>query len=322
MNPTAQTQLREIGLQLDAGTYPQVFNDGVLAPRRSFVDVATLGAENTNERQRSSRSAAGSRQRAAGWQGSAGGSRQAGEAQPPGSGTLRKNYLGQLDDVLAAYPQTTWWMSDRGMWLSVESSVLAGLDRRATFLIAVPFQRLSKIKAWAFWTNAVSHEWIGPRHTNSVDGSICAFNPCDFTWRGGGSLVELIDQYTMWVFRHLHLSTFGWWPGEQTTQFVYERLTEVQDNEWCGCGRQPTARYRDCCKETDLNADRFRAALEFVGGFLKFKPRQPPEAVVRFLRQRADPPEFEERTIAPALSCSTSLSVRTSLAARICEPPR
>lgn len=292
MKPAILERLREIGQHLDAGIYPRVFNDGIVALSDPGVDVSILSAEAYNEQQRQNRSAAGSREGSAGGPWTTGRSWPPGEAEPSGGGLLRENYLGQLSAVFAAYPRTVYWLCDEGMWLSVESAVLSGLDRSATFLISIPFRRLSPIRAWAFWTKAVGFEWIGPRHTNSVDGSVCAFNPSEGTWKNGGSLVELIDHYTMWVLRHLHLEILRWWPGGQTAQFIHERLTELNDNEWCGCG--PDAkRYSECCKQADLTSDRYRAAIEFVGGFLRFKPRQPPASVLRFLWARRDPPAFQ-----------------------------
>ncbi len=306
MSPTVHAELREIGLQLQKGGYPRAFNDGVLALKNPIIGVETLSAENTNEQQGSCRSATGSRQRTAGWQGSACRSWTPGASEPSSSGWLRKNYLGQLDAVFAAYPHTAFWTGNDGMWLAVESAVLAGLDRRATFLIAVPFHHLQPVRAWAFWTTSVSQTWIGPRHTNAVDGSICAFNPSEGTWKIGGNLVNLIDQFTMWALCHLHLEVIGWWPGRQTAEFVYERLTELNDNEWCGC-RAEAGRYSECCKESDLAADRFQAAMEFFGGFLKFKPRQPPASVSRLLWQRSDPPAFERPTDNPMLFVGSCL---------------
>lgn len=306
MNSVILERLRELGQHLDAGHYPRVFNDGVVALSASGVGISILSVETCNEQQRKNRSTAGSRERSAGGPWATGRSWSPGEAEPSGGRLLHENYLGQLGAVFTAYPRTAYWLCSEGMWLSVESAVLAGLDRSATFLIAIPFGRLSPIRAWAFWTRAVGYEWIGPRHTNAVDGSICAFNPSDDTWKNGGNLVELIDQYTMWSLRHLHLERLRWWPGQQTAQFIYERLTELNDNEWCGCS--PDARrYSECCKQSDLTADRYRAAIEFVGGFLRFKPRQPPVNVMRFLRERRDPPAFQAAAIDPILLLGSCL---------------
>jgi len=283
-----------------------VFNDGIVALSDPGVDVSILGAETCDEHQRESRSAAGSWEGSAGWQGTTGRSWSPGEAEPSCGGLLRENYLGQLGAVFATYPRTAYWLCDEGMWLSVESAVLAGLDRSATFLISIPFRTRRPVRAWAFWNNAIGFEWIGPRHTNAVDGSICAFNPTEGTWKNGGSLVELIDQYTMWTLRQLHLEKLYWWPGQQTAQFIYERLTELNDNERCGCG--PDAkRYADCCKESDLASDRYRAAVEFIGGFLRFKPRQPPASVLRFLWHRSAPPAFQNAAIDPTLFLGSCL---------------
>jgi hypothetical protein len=300
MDHAADAQLREIGLQLDAGTYPRVFNDGIVALSNPDVGVFDLSAENDYEFQGKSRPSAGSWQGATRRQGAAARSRSSGEAGPSGGGLLRENYLGQLDAVFDAYPRTAYWLCREGMWLSVESAVLANLDRRVTFLIAIPFRPMRPVRAWAFWTRVIGFEWVGPRHTNAVDGSICAFNPSEGTWQIGGSLVELIDHYTIWAFLQLHLERLHWWPGKQTAQFIHERLTELNDNEWCGCS--PDAkRYADCCKQSDLASDRFQAAVEFVGGFLRFKPRQPPVKVTRFLWERRDPPEFQTAGVDPIL---------------------
>lgn len=296
MNSATYAQMRKIGLQLDKGADLYVFSDGVIAPKHSAVGDETLGAENCNEQSRTDRSSTRSWKRPTRWQGPARRSWSPGEAESSGCGQLRENYLGQLGAVLAAYPQTAIWTCKEGMWLAVESAVLAGLDRCATFLIAIPFRNLNPVRSWAFWTTAVSHSWIGPRHTNAIDGSICAYNPADGTWKNGGNLVELIDQYTKWAFCHLHLELLRWWPGEQTAQYVLERLLELNDNEWCGCG--PNAkRYAECCKQSDLAVDKVQAATDFVGGFLKFKPRQPPARMLRFLWQQVDPPAFQ--TVGP-----------------------
>lgn len=306
MNSAVHAQLQAIGSQVDAGTYPNVFNDGVIAPKDSVVNQLTTGAENYDEQQGTCRSAAGSWPGTAGWQGPSGRSRASGDTEPSGSRQLCENYLGQLDAVFAAYPRTAVWTSGDGMWLAVDSSVLAGLDRKATFLIAVPFRHLQPIRAWAFWTTAVSRSWIGPRHTNAIDGSICAFNPSEGTWKVGGDLVGLIDQFTMWAFCHLHLEVLGCWPGRQTAEFIYERLTELKDNEWCGC-RPDAERYADCCKQSDLAADRFQAAMQFVGGFLKFKPRQPPVCVSRLIWEGGEPPAFQRARPDPMLFLGSCL---------------
>lgn len=306
MKPAIIERLRELGQHLDADAYPRVFNDGIVALSSPGVDVLNMSAENDYEYKGKSRPAAGSRQGTAGSEGAAGRSRSPGKTEPSGCWPLRENYLGQLGAVFAAYPRSAYWLCDEGMWLSVESAVLPELDRSATFLIALPFRFSAPVRAWAFWNRVVEFEWIGPRHTNAIDGSICAFNPTEGTWRSGRSLVELIDQYTLWALRHLHLELLGRWPGQQTAQFIYERLTELRGDERCGCGADAPL-YRDCCQQSDLVADKLQAALEFVGGFLKFKPRKPPASVIQFLWNRVDPPVFQSSGPDPMLRIGSCL---------------
>lgn len=304
MNLSVLTQLREIGLQLDADTYPYVFNDGVVAPAGTVIGVQLAGAENNHESGSTCRSATRTRQRAAGWQRQTGKPRSPSPSASSGCERLQTHYLEQLDEIFAAYPQTTFLLQNNGLWLWVEGAVLPGLTRRATFLIAVPFSRGCKVQAWAFWSTVLGYQWIGPRHTNAIDGSICAFNPIDGTWKEGGTLTHLIDLYTLWAFRQLHVEVVGWWPGRQTAQFAYERLTECNDNEWCGC-KPDAPRYGDCCKQADLEADRFTIAMEFVGGFLKFRPRTPPLGIVSVLAANAAPPEIRRYMFSQSLT-STS----------------
>ena len=299
--------LKNIGEQLHAGAFPRVFNDGIVAPSNPIVDLETLGAETTNATPGTRRPSARSWQRTAGWQGPAGGSRPSGTAEPSGSRHLRENYCGQLDGVLAAYPHTKFWLQDDGMWLAVESSVLAGLEKRATFLTGVPFNRGLPVRAWAFWTWSIGFQWIGPRHTNAVDGSICAYNPQEGTWRTGDCLIALLDLYTAWACCHLHVEKFGWWPGPQTAQFAYERLTELNDNEHCGC-RRGAPLYRDCCKQSDLQIDRGAAAVEFIGGFLRFVPRKPPSNMISFLQDQHNPPRLQKGTRDVSLNVGSCLS--------------
>lgn len=307
MNSAITAQIQEIGVQIDAGRYPAAFNGGVLAPCDAIVEDDNLGAETEDEQQGKNRPAAGSRQWPPGRQGASGEPGPTGETVATGGGLLREHYLVQLDALLEVYPHSSWWICGDGMWLSVQSKVLTGLDRRATFLIAIPFRPMTAVRGWAFWTTVIGHRWIGPRHTNAVDGSICAFNPNEGTWKNGGSLVELIDHYTLWAFCHLHQECFSWWPGRQTAEFVYERLTELNDNEWCGCG--PTSkRYRECCKQIDQEANRLTEAIRFVGGFLQFRPRQPPQRVIQFLLDGANPPQFTRSRNAAATSTGTCLS--------------
>jgi hypothetical protein len=77
-------------------------------------------------------------------------------------------------------------------------------------------------------------------------GSICAFDctdeiPDDFTIH--------LDLMSLWLARHIYLSVYERWPGEQVLHTAWERLHEHAQNELCGCtsGRL----YDECCRPAD-----------------------------------------------------------------------
>lgn len=184
------------------------------------------------------------------------------------------------------------WREDDALWLLTRSSLLPGLWQRALFVTALSFGR-ALVRGWGFWeTIATSPIWIGPRHTNFPDGSICAFDPADKTWLIGDSVVELIDLYTLWALRHLHLQIFGRWPGRQSAHYPSERIAEINDDEYCGCGKSDR-RYRDCCKHADLARDQVRDAVNYqlrCFGGLRF----PPRSVTQFVSRRSNPPRIDQ----------------------------
>ena len=186
------------------------------------------------------------------------------------------------------------------MWLLVTSTVLPGLDREAIFLIALPYISGAVPKAWGFWLANGEFTFIGPRHVNFIDGSICAFAPADGVWAEGGDLRSLIDLYSVWAARHLFLEVFGRWPGKQyalcgASQYAqaHYRLHECKDDEFCGCGSE-TMRYDECCKPIDQKLDFETRAVEFLrsarGGFTS---RRPSTEVVDFIEGRAAIPEIK-----------------------------
>ena len=154
--------------------------------------------------------------------------------------------------------------------------------------------------AWAFWSGDGCVEWIGPRHTNFGDGSICAFGAQDQIWTDGGDPTALLDLYSVWAVRHLHLEIFGRWPGRQYTltspdpraQAYYRRI-ECLDAELCACGSTTT--YAKCCKARDLQVDFVKGPKESLkappGGF---PTRHPPPAIVRFAMEPTAPPRIRD----------------------------
>jgi hypothetical protein len=180
------------------------------------------------------------------------------------------------------------WQGDDGIWLLIESSLLPGRSPKANFIVGISFSS-GIVRAWGFQGSAaIGFEWIGPRHTNFSDGSICAFEPKDGTWVIGDSLVDLLDLYTVWAVRHLHFKVLGRWPGGQAVCHPYERILELRKDEHCGCANSQKL-YGQCCMENDLERNRIFDAIRFTvlmrGGL-----RKPPRSIVRFLLERAEPP--------------------------------
>ncbi len=298
MNENTKNLLEEVGRQLDQNTFPVVKNGGFVLPRKSTASLNRLGKELNHESERQGRPPAEPWAGAVGQQGSSGGprhtggSRQAGETSSFVDANEGSVYRTSLSSVCEAYPGTRVWEQEDGFWLLSESHLLPGLGRKVALLICVSTVKRA-VRSWAFWYSELAGaSWIGPRHTNFPDGSICAYEPLDGTWVFGDSLVELLDLYSVWALRHLHLEVFWHWPGPQAVAQPYERILELGDDEQCGCGRSGK-RYTDCCKEPDLKRYRIAEAINF-GFFTAWALRFPPKALLEFMKLRGQPPLVAE----------------------------
>jgi hypothetical protein len=184
------------------------------------------------------------------------------------------------------------------VWLRVKSAIIEGLDRHATFLIALPDEPKLGPRSWAFWTRDEKHHWIGRRHTNFPCGSICAFSPLEGVWAEGGRLDELVDLYSVWALRQLFLEQFKRWPGAQHTNSRFYRLMEFQPDELCSCPHG--LRYADCCHKADLanfvaNPDAFKSEFDRAVGGHSLKDRSPPSQIVEFVSGGlASPPTMSD----------------------------
>ena len=275
--------LQEIGLQLDQDVFPRIYNGGVVRPRTPTVIPLTQGRKaNSHEqaRQRAGRPATGPRTWTAGRPWASSGRRS---GSPSAAASLvYPNLWEELDAVHHSYPDTRVWLQDEGVWLLTKSRLLQGLWKQATFLTAIPFNKESRASSWAFWTSLISIQWIGPRHTNYYpNGSICAFELKDGTWVIGDNILKLLDLYSLWALRHLHLEMLGRWPGQQFVHHPYERLTELHDDELCGC-ENPQGLYEDCCKPVDLSCDFIKQAFDYWKTTREVK-REPPQAIRQFV---------------------------------------
>jgi hypothetical protein len=268
-----------IGCDLNRGIYPRVHVGGAVTPSDS-VSHLPLGEENHDAYRASSAATSSEGSQSSGATGS---------AAPLERASAQAVYVDGLTDVHAAYPGLRAWHQDGGLWLMTDSAVIPGLKKAATFLLAIN-EVEKRVKGWGFWReNSIGIRWIGPRHTNFGDGSICAFEPTDGTWGFGDSLVALLDLYSVWAFRHLHLEIFNRWPGLQFIHHRFEHHLELHIDELCGCGTD--RRYRDCCYEQDRAEGPLTPAIDFLCKVGDWN-RQPPRTVVGTVRDGEVPPNI------------------------------
>lgn len=257
-------------------------------PENHAVHFDWAGMEKADERQRERGPSAGSRKGTTGRQRPPGGSRSSSETASALVPDLGSAYHDQLDEVRGAYPGLRVWQEPGGLWLLCSSGLIQESPVTAKFLMAIPHDgRIPK--AWAFWNDGT---WIGPRHTNFPDGSICCMHDPDGTWLPGDSIVDLLNIYTLWAVRHLHVRLFGRWPGRQVALLRHERLTEISDDEYCGCGS--LVEYAECCKKKDLQHSKLTTAIEFA---LYGSDRSPPTEIRRAANGQANPPPMSEVTL-------------------------
>jgi hypothetical protein len=288
MNPSVNT-LQRIGHHLDQGIYPTVHNGGFVRPLEGAISTSR-GKVKRHEREREGRSKTKPWQRATRGQGPTDRPRSTNQATSLVRSTIQSQYQEELSVVQQAYPKTQAWHLSGGLLLLTESALIEGLNRSALFLIAIPYDHRKMVKSWGFWGSlSLPGPWIGPRHTNAPDGSICAFEPKDQTWQKGDSLVELLDLYSLWAVRHLHLECHQRWPGHQSVTFACERLLEVRSDEYCGCGKSNKL-YRNCCQKEDLKIKKLAAAMS--PEVRQLMSRKPPTKLCSFLHSYANPVEI------------------------------
>ena len=287
-----------LGAALMRGVPLQVYRHGIV--RASGVG-AHAHEEVLNDEGHSTRgSAAGSGQRPAGRQGTSRGQRsrsRSGSARPGpriGGRDLRAVYKAQIGEAQDAYPSLRWRSTGEGIWLRVLSRLLPDRERGAILLVGLPHDPSARARAWGFWDQLEGPAWIGPRHTNMPDGSICAFGPQDGVWAPGGSIVGLLDLYSTWCVRHLHLRAFGWWPGRQyAISHPHYRLSEAKGHELCPCGSVDRT-YAECCQPGDAAAGEPRwLQTDFETKYgTSLADRRPPEAVTQAI---VDPKSFAQK---------------------------
>jgi hypothetical protein len=171
-------------------------------------------------------------------------------------------------------------------WLSGPIQPIPGLPDSASIVMVYPFKASYAIRGWAWWDCGI---WVGPRHTNYGDGSICAFEPTDPTgiWRPGDPLLQLLHYWASWLGRHIYLTRLGRWPGPQSLHTAFERINEHRPHEMCGCGSGE--QYAQCCHSKDVALPTAARQEEF-SKFFPWPFRQPPKTYQDCMRLAMQPP--------------------------------
>lgn len=288
--------IREIGATLHRGDPVTVFDRGIVMPGDPAGFTAIPGEEISNDAIGTRRSETGPGQGPTGREGPPRRER----TPSPTTKVICSGFTAiqddQIEEVEDAYPGTRVWRTDEGIWLLSESVIVDTLGHRATFLSAIPDSDRLMPKSWGYWCNLLSCRWIGPRHTNFPDGSICAFNPNDLNWIPQDGLVALLDLYTVWATQQLHLELFRQWPGYQHAPHAYERLTEFKPDEYCGCENYKN-KYGDCCMKADRQKGLAAAFREFAP--FSLVNRAPPPSIEAFMNSRRSPPSMKEFVFSP-----------------------
>lgn len=279
----ALTVLQRIGEEFDQHHTLRVLRGGVIQPSIGRPSSHPLGEVSEDE---GSRKPAGSERPATGQgQGSAKGN-PAGTRPGPSAGQVLRERgvepklvadIEGATDAQQGYPQLRARLAGLVIWLEGEMEPVPGLGHAARVRISYPSDTTIPVRAWAWWKKG---KWIGPRHTNYGDGSICAYEVLDRSWTRAMPLVGYIDQVAGWITRHIHLLEFGRWPGHQVLHTARERLIQHQPGEICGACKSGR-RYEDCHKPADMQLGRMAIDQEYRRHFGKAVQR-PPETELGF----------------------------------------
>ena len=282
--------LRLVGEGLNRGLDPVVHDGGAVGPGAPHLTTSVPAKESKSAGQGSGGSPTGSGEGTSrGPRPSDGSATQTGSAAPLlGNRGQVGSVEGEMSGVAEAYPQREIRSTPGITWIFNRIQPIQGLRDAALVVTASPKDPWRRVVSWAWWDPEI---WIGPRHTNYPDGSICSFEPSDGTWRRGDSLVGLLDLHTVWVVRQMFLRHFGRWPGRQSLHTAYERVTEHEPGELCGC--DSGLLYESCCRVPDLRQSPARRWIEFQKKFGSGH-RSPPGSVVTWLFAGGAAPSIED----------------------------
>jgi hypothetical protein len=212
--------------------------------------VVTVGDADTKEIEDAEWSEQGTRGPATGSRERSQGAQTPADPHRAVSGRRRTRYQAEVKELRGQYPDIYFRIDDSGLWIVVPAFPLGTSGPQLTMIIAVPDDPNIRILTWAFWTSDTLNSWVGHRHTNYPDGSVCAFSPEGGAWKDGDPLVSYLDRICEWSFRHVFCWLEGYWPGPQDAMCRYYRISEGRIQESCFCHSGKT--YFECCRPLDL----------------------------------------------------------------------
>jgi hypothetical protein len=247
-------------------------------------------SETHGKRQDLRRPESGSRQRL---EGASGGQRQPRPADSA-SPVIRCSFVRELAvrAARADYPGLRFWreVGGSGSWISAPVFPVGSEGPRAEIIIAIPSDPTKRILSWGFWRAQQVVRWIGPKHTNYPEGSICAFPAKSGVWTEDMGLTAYLDRISEWTMRSLYLDIFGLWPGTQEGHDVHYRLCHTHPRECCTrC--QGLVKYENCCRDLDLSEWSPRSQERFIAGATCEVGNQlPPLKLVSWVENMCGPP--------------------------------
>lgn len=228
------------------------------------------------------------REGATGWEGTAAsGSAAASEpSREVGREGLIAQYKAHLREV-RLYFAVTVIETDEGIWIIAPMWPIGKDGPRLTVALYLPGNRIQTPTAFGLRSSGLLARPISKKHTNSPEGSICAWSDGDIEWAPGDSPFLLLRLYSEWLLCQLFYQCAGFWPGRQSGIDAVYRWNEFKPNEWCDCGSQK--RYGECHQPLDLAVV---TRLKSQGKSVAAPIREMPPSVLRFARTgwRKPPP--------------------------------
>jgi hypothetical protein len=211
-----------------------------------------------------------------------------------GRESLIEDYKAHLAEVRLYFDITTI-DTDDGLWLIAPMWPIGKSGPRFNVALFLPNNRFVTPTAFGFRSSGQLARQISKKHTNSPEGSICAWSDGDIKWEPGDSPFLLLRLYAEWLLCQLYYRSEGCWPGRQSGLNEVYRWNEFKPNEWCDCGSKK--RYGECHQSSDAA---LVAYLRLQGKSVAPLIRETPKSVLKFARSGwRKPPPINDLPIRP-----------------------